>query len=145
MDKSITNLFIKSCDYLFIFEPDFDELLIYMNVYLSQWLVTGVHKFVGRFCRDNHDLPCVCFECIGANGKSGDAFLDDENLFVRMLMQANRAARFHNNPDEGDFCFLMLNALELIHIPIKGKFIAVENFVVHVDLLCLFFAWEFSY
>jgi len=115
-----------------LLEPVCDEFLVDVNIDLFELAVAFVHEFMRHFCRDDDDLPGMGFQGLGSHRKSGNTFLYDENLFVGMFVQADRAARRHVYPDEGDFAVVIPKSFELIGIPITGKFVSVEKSIVHV-------------
>src|SRR5215216_2951134 len=83
---------------------------------------------------DNDNLPGVCFKRGRANGKGTHTFLNDENLFVGMLVQPYAASRRHIYPYERNLSILMLRSYEFIGVPIVGQVIPFKNDVIHARL-----------
>src|SRR5438045_3364590 len=96
-----------------IFKPPSDEALAQVDIHLPELALTAIDEFVGRACRGNDDLPCPRFERSCANHIRSHALLDNEYLFIRMLMQPYTLSWLHVNQNEGNVGVCMQVSLKL--------------------------------
>ena len=97
-----------------VFEPLGDEPLAGVDIDLPEWPIADIYELMRRLRRNDDDLPRLPLECLRANGKERAALLDDEDLFLGMLVQLRSPSRWEINPDEGDAAIPVQVALELV-------------------------------
>jgi len=102
-----------------ILKPVCDELPINVNVNLLQLSITVVREFVRHIRGDNNDLACNCLEGSGINCESRYTFLNNKDLFVRMLMQSDNPSWRHIHPNKRDFAIFIIKALKFISVPVS--------------------------
>lgn len=83
-----------------------------MDVELLQLSVTCIHELVGDCCRDNNNLFCTNLKRGWSDGEDSYSFEHDKDFLIRMLMQADFAARRHVNPDKGNRRVEMMESLK---------------------------------
>ena len=110
---------------LSVFKPVGDELFTDVDIDLPELPITVVHKFMRHIRRDNNDLARNGFQHSGTNRKGGYAFLNNKDLFVRMLMQADNPSWRHVHPNKRNLRILIMKTLEFISIPISWQIISV--------------------
>ena len=113
-----------------VFEPVSHDVAGDVDVDLAQASRAGIEKFVRDISRCDDDLSGVGDQRLVADGEDAFALLDDEDLFIRMAVQANLFPRLHIDPDERDIG-IELRALEVEGAAIAWEIIAVEQRVVH--------------
>src|SRR5262249_24121985 len=118
-----------------VFEPVRDEFFIEMNVNLFKLTVTRVHKFMWCVRWRNDDLSGVRDQCFRADGKGACSFLNDENFWVRVLMQPNIPSRRHIYPDEGHLGIPVLVPFKIICAALKRQVTFVQEDITHTLFL----------
>ncbi len=83
-----------------LFEPDSDEPIAGVDIYLTQAPLANVGELVRRLRRDDDDLPRLPFERLAANGEERSPCEDDKYFFIGMLVQPNTFVGFHLYPEE---------------------------------------------
>ena len=76
-----------SATYRLVLKPMRHELLTDVDIDLFQAFITPIRELVGHTWRNNDNLARMSLQHSGVNGEARYAFLYDENLFVRVLMQ----------------------------------------------------------
>jgi hypothetical protein len=91
-----------------------DDVFGDVDVDLAQGSRTGIEKFMGDIGGRDDDLSGMGDQGFLANGEGALTFLNDEDLFVGMAVQANLLPRLHIHPDERDL------GVELRALKIEG-------------------------
>jgi len=108
-----------------------------VDIHLHQTLRTRIDELVRHACRDNHDLPCLCFKGGRTNRIGRTASLNDKDLFIRVSMQlwAFSWRQIHQYQRYGGVS--MPVSLQLIGVPKAREFISLHDEILHVCLLCI--------
>jgi len=102
-----------------------------VDIDLPERPLADIYELMRRLRRNDDDLPRLPFERLRANGKERAALLDNEDLFIRMLVQLRSPSRREINPNEGDVTIPVQIALELVVADAFANIIPVQDCLGH--------------